>query len=863
MSDRIPYSDPKAEGIYGGRREALIRKKPNMQNVRRTRIRQEEEFGRSKNEFYKGHTGEAEKRGMSTFKAAPGQPTLQAPSQYAGSVGRIMRASQDAQGIPELRQAKAAQSAARTAAMAPPPQPSQPTPAPAVDPRTGMAQGYDPALDNFQRDPNTKMAYSEMPEQYARRARYASDPAWGRRQDELAGQAASDRSQAADPGQYRRAAEATLGGQGTSGGYAPPPQQPQQPQPPIDSTGYAGIPKMIDQQLRRVEVLPPNSQESKDAQVLLQMLRNAQGKMANNMNPQQVAASKQPLPFGQNMLEQNAPTGFTGQGQAAGQFPQGSMPQQPQQPQQAYQQGEKSIRPPDNSLYQELENQSLSGGFPRSTYYGVPNPPGPAPLEIPQAGREGGPGPMLAANNPYAHQQYMQELDQNIDEWTEWAKGFEQPGGAATPQPQQAYQQGQMPTGQAPLEIPQQGALSAASLAGVPPENQVQPWSTGAARDKEQMAKSEQHIDYLTKEYERMGGAAADAAQKDLDRFPDTVEGRAQRYRYNIRQATLGGMNADTDRTKADTGRTVATTDQTRAGTEASRAKAKRDQDIYELGKLSNPTPDQLKRLKALVVEKSAAEVAEIKARVAAAMARAKGTTPAQLDVKTKKDVANVMSVVAGYLSGGTRSSTPSIAAIRAAIAKTPPARRDDLIGAIRLEAYKMGNSGDDSTMQRVNVIVAALGQGTPGTPPPAGATNASGAPIAPVQGSIGEKMSTATKNWYPGLGSASSGLASTIMDDKRVKDEVNDIVSAGLQAGQSEDQIVDKIMEAVRRTYAYHSITSPKTIPSSPGFGPGGVPRKSPTGTVGPRTTDKMVREAFAKALESVIRKKQESIGA
>jgi len=88
-----------------------------------------------------------------------------------------------------------------------------------IDPAIGNARGYDPALDNFRRDPTTKMAYGESQGDYAERAMRTADPAYARSQDKAAGRAASDRSKAADPGQYARAAVATLDAQGATADY--------------------------------------------------------------------------------------------------------------------------------------------------------------------------------------------------------------------------------------------------------------------------------------------------------------------------------------------------------------------------------------------------------------------------------------------------------------------------------------------------------------------------------------------------------------------------------------------------------------------------------------------------------------------
>jgi len=198
------------------------------------------------------------------------------------------------------------------------------------------------------------------------------------------------------------------------------------PQQAPDPTGYAAIPKMIDQQLRRIEVLPPNSQESKDAQVLLQMLRNAQGKMANNMTPQQAAPQAPAQP-----VAQPAPSAGT--------------------------QAPDAQRPP--------ERQSVAGS----------------------------------------------------------------------------------------AQLPQQGALAAASLMGVPPEDQIKPWAMGEARFKEQMAEMDQNIDYWMKSYERAGGTPeAEAARAELKRYPDTAEGRARKINDEIQKAKLGRETALTEGVTAD-----------------------------------------------------------------------------------------------------------------------------------------------------------------------------------------------------------------------------------------------------------------------------------------------------------------------
>jgi len=76
------------------------------------------------------------------------------------------------------------------------------------------APEYDPQLDNFRR--KQPGAYTETRVDYAERMRRTLDPAYAQAEATREGQTASDRSEAMDPEQYRRAASAALDAQGAA-----------------------------------------------------------------------------------------------------------------------------------------------------------------------------------------------------------------------------------------------------------------------------------------------------------------------------------------------------------------------------------------------------------------------------------------------------------------------------------------------------------------------------------------------------------------------------------------------------------------------------------------------------------------------
>ena len=257
---------------------AIRRQTPDMQEVRRQRLQQEVQFGQSKLRYAQTHP---DTRQGGSFQATPGGPTIEFSSQQAGDAGKLaggIRGAYEAyKGQGAIKAMKAAQLAEQVkvqqAQQAPPAQAAAPV-QPQIDPATGNAKGYDPALDNFRNSGGTtKMAYGETPAQYAGRAAREANPSLYQTQAE---QYFRD-----NPPQTPQPAQDS------------PAQAPQAQQAPASTDDFTNVGKMAENKLKQLQAAVPGSPEARSLSVQLDMLRKTQGKFAE-LQPQAPAA--QPAP---------------------------------------------------------------------------------------------------------------------------------------------------------------------------------------------------------------------------------------------------------------------------------------------------------------------------------------------------------------------------------------------------------------------------------------------------------------------------------------------------------------------------------------------------------------------------------------
>jgi len=412
-------------------------------------------------------------------------------------------------------------------------------------------------------------------------------------------------------------------------------------------------------------------------------------------------------------------------------------------------------------------------------------------------------------------------------------------------------------------QMPQTGpaATTTAQTAGGAP--QQAPQTPEQVADQQYMQELDSEIDYWSKSFQAAGGEqggqpAATPSHYQLN----------QELQRKIGAARLGGLTED-NTGKAQT-RTQEAADWT---TKRDREQADRD---YQLA-LRMPAG----AARDLALREANARIAQLEAQpkltdaqAAEARARAEGTTPRQMDEQTTKLANNTMSVVAGYLSGSTRAVAPSAAAIRSNLAKASPKTRADLMAALRRETYNMSNGGDVAAQARAKEIIAILdGASGPASPTgaapqaapttrPSGAATASPQPpstsrkVAPAQGSLSEKVSTAMKGKNHNFGSAANHLVSNIVADKRVMGDISDIVERSVRDGRNDDQIVDEIMAAIKATKDYRDITTAKNTMTGSAFSR--VPVMS---NRKPRATEEDVRKALAGSVKDTIRKHRENV--